>query len=177
MDILSILIHPFSLGTMLGLLFAIFIYINGNTKIKNLNYDLAEAYTEIRKLKDHLYTQMQINARGNENLIKENESLKERNKNLEISLANLETKPGRKELMTLGIFDNAIRSLTIQAPGFAQAWENAMIAAESEMKEARKGFRPILRKIFRNNSLLPDNSAVPASKSLGNEIDPEKARF
>ena len=55
--------------------------------------------------------------------MEEMEALKKDNENLRISVKTLGQKPGRAELRQFNIYDNALRKMMLQAPGFSSAWE------------------------------------------------------
>jgi predicted nucleic acid-binding Zn-ribbon protein len=127
----------FGVGLGLGLLIALYAWINSLSKRK-----------EIADLKKHLHTQMSINAKGYEQLQNEVEKLKKENENLRITIASLSNKPGRAELKTLHIWDKAIRILTLKSPTFAPAWEMAIAEANKEIEDAESGMKALVRKVF-----------------------------
>lgn len=109
---------------------------------------------EITGLKDHLHTQMSINAKGYEELKKEVELLKRQNENLRITIATLSNKPGRAELKTLQIWDKAIRTLILNSPAFAPAWEVAIAEAKKDLDDTDSGVKALVRKVF---SVIPQD--------------------
>lgn len=104
---------------------------------------------EIRDYEDHLNRQMKITNEGSKNLESELKSLKKDNENLRVSLQTLAQKPGRAEVRLLNIYDNAIRKMMLKAPGFSSAWEVALQESEREYEENEKGFKSIIKKVFR----------------------------
>jgi len=144
------LTHPFVLGLGLGLIVAVYLWIQGILKRRSLVKELAN-------LKDHLHTHMEISAKGNESSKSELEALKKQTENLRITVATLKAKPGRAELRTLHIYDKALHMMFEKAPGFAPAWESILKEAEQDMQQTEKGFFPLIRKVFRPS--LPQGAA------------------
>lgn len=128
-------------GLGLGLLITLATWLKGIFSRSSLR-------REIEDMKKNLNLQMQINAKGNDEVKTELERLKKENENLRISVATLSNRPGRTELKTLHVWDKAIRSLIIKSPAFAPAWEVALEEAKREMEEANAGVRPLIRKAF-----------------------------
>ena len=160
--------HPFTVGLGVGLLVAITVWITGWWKRRPL-------VQEARRLRDHLHTQMEISARGNETIRKELEELRRHNENLRITNATLNQKSGKAELRMLAVYDRALHLMYEQAPGFAPAWERVLKTAEDEIQKAEKGLLPLSRKVFRPS--LPagerDDKQLP-SGDLSKEASKEK---
>jgi len=117
--------------------------------------------------KEHFNSTLKINSENTIKLEQEIKNLKERNDNLSISVKTLGQNKGNAEIRVLHIYDNAIRKMTIQAPGFSTTWELALQEAELEYEDAEKGFKSIVNKVFkRQNSSQYSNST---SKLLGND--------
>jgi len=148
------LTHPFVLGLGLGLILAVVLWIQGIWKRRSLVKDIAN-------LREHLHTQMEISAKGNESSKSELEALKKQAENLRITVATLKAKPGRAELRTLHIYDKAIHLMFEKAPGFAPAWEGILKEAEQDMQQTEKGFFPLIRKVFRPSLPQGAQSAIP----------------
>lgn len=147
MDSLTFELSVFGAGCSIGLLIALWAWAsNRGTR--------AALRKEINELKNHLHTQMSINAKGYEELKKELETLRKENENLRITVSTLSNKPGRAELKTLHIWDRAIRMLNINSPAFAPAWEAAIAQAKKEMEESDSGVKALVRKVF---PLLPQD--------------------
>lgn len=104
---------------------------------------------ELREYKEHLNRQMKITDEGNRNIEKELAKFKQDNENLRISVKTLGQKPGRAELRLLNIYDGALRKMMLKAPGFASAWEVSLQEAEREYEYNEKGFKSIIKKVFR----------------------------
>ena len=103
---------------------------------------------ELKEYQDHLERQMKITDVGNKKLISDMEALKSDNENLRISVKTLGQKPGRAELRQFNIYDNALRKMMLQAPGFSSAWESALQESEREYEENEAGFKNIMGKVF-----------------------------
>ncbi|MBT8489648.1 MAG: hypothetical protein KJN62_01230, partial [Deltaproteobacteria bacterium] len=71
--------HPFLFGLFIGLLIAIGIWIKGLFKARKLSKETA-------KLKESLYTKMQIDTKGHMTRENELEQLRKENENLRVSL-------------------------------------------------------------------------------------------
>ncbi|HEY9661179.1 MAG TPA: hypothetical protein V6C65_22225 [Allocoleopsis sp.] len=103
---------------------------------------------EIGDLQKHLNTQMNITAKGYEELQREVAQLKKENENLRITVATLSNKPGRAEIKTLHIWDKAVKLMTLKSPVFAPAWELAVLEAKKEIDETETGVKALVRKVF-----------------------------
>ena len=166
------LTHPFVLGLGLGLILTLVVWIQGILKRRSLAKDIAN-------LKNHLHTQMEISAKGNETSRSELEALKKQAENLRITVATLKSKPGRAELRTLHIYDKAIHLMFERAPGFAPAWESILKEAEQDMEQTEKGFFPLIRKVFRpslpqdTQSTMPQPGMTDSAPSGNQVIDAE----
>ncbi len=112
---------------------------------------------ELKEYQDHLERQMKITDAGNKTLMADMEALKKENENLRISVKTLGQKPGRAELRQFNIYDNALRKMMLQAPGFSSAWESALQEAEREYEENEAGFKNIIGKVFGSGSSTNDN--------------------
>ncbi len=103
---------------------------------------------ELKEYQEHLNRQMKIVNEGNKSQEEQLAKLKMENENLRISVKTLGQKPGRAELRLLNIYDNALRKMMHQAPGFSTAWEAALQEAEREYEESERGFTSIIKKVF-----------------------------
>ena len=162
---MELLTHPFSIGLGTGLILVLVIWINGILKRRSL-------VKELRSLKEHLHTQMGINARGNESTINELQELRQQTENLRVTNSTLKQKPGRAELQTLAVYDKALHIMFAKAPGFAPAWENVLKEANEDLKRAETGLIPLIRSVFRP-SLSKSNRVLPrfGSETGGSDID------
>lgn len=137
--------YPFAVGLGIGLVVALVVWIQGLGKLSSLRKD-------VKRLREHLNTQMEVTATGTESLRKELAELKEKNENLRVTNSTLKTKAGKEDLYTLHLYDKAVHLMYEKAPGFAPAWENALKEAEHEMKQADSGRTAFIRRLFSTSS-------------------------
>ncbi|MEP4076630.1 hypothetical protein [Haloferula sp.] len=145
---LEILKHHFVWGLLLGLLLAFFAWKSGLSNKLRLSRDVRRLENELRELQGHLNTQLKINSQGNQTLQDELDELRQQNENLRVSLAGLQTKPGRAEARQYQVTENAVRLMREQAPGFAPAWEKAVRQAELEVEAGESGLKKLVRKVM-----------------------------
>lgn len=117
---------------------------------------------EIKEFKEHLNRQMKITNEGSKNLEHTLEQLKKENENLRISVQTLGQKPGRAEMKLLNIYDGAVRKMQMRAPGFSSAWEMSLQEAEHEYEANEKGFKSIIKKVFKPS--LNHSSETPVGE-------------
>jgi len=113
---------------------------------------------EFSEYKAHLERQMKITDSGSRQMMEEMEVLKKDNENLRISVKTLGQKPGRAELRQFHIYDNALRKMMLQAPGFSGAWENSLQEAEREYEDNEAGFKNIMGKVFGSGGSISSDS-------------------
>jgi hypothetical protein len=137
------------------------------------------SWLQLRKLRqenqayrDHLHTQMEINAAGLHHLKHELTQLKLQNENLRITTHTLGNQPGRAELRLLHSYDRAINIMLAKAPGFAPVWQAVIGEVEKEMRETEHGVRAFMRKIIRPSA--PRYSLSHESLRLLNSQPPEE---
>ena len=144
--------HPMVLGLLLGLLIGLavvfFTWKAGFSARRVLGRDIRKLENELRELQGHLNTQLKINAQGNDTLQKELDELRRQNENLRVSLASLQSKPGKAELRHAQITESAVRLMREQAPGFAPAWEKAIRQAETELEAGESGLKKLVRRVI-----------------------------
>ena len=104
---------------------------------------------EIRTLREHLHTKMEIDAKGLGQLKDDYAKLKNVNENLRVRIQTFQNKPGRAELRLLHIYDRAINTMLARTPGFAPVWQVVLTEAETEMQQADRGIRAFVTKVFR----------------------------
>lgn len=114
---------------------------------------------ELKNYQEHLERQMKITDAGNKTLMIDMETLKRENENLRISVKTLGQKPGRAELRQFNIYDNALRKMMLQAPGFSSAWESALKESELEYEKSEAGFKNIMGKVFGSSSSSSESDA------------------
>lgn len=137
----SILMHPFTWGLALGLIFAIWAWMGGWGKRHALT-------KEVATLKEHLQTQMTITAKGQQSALQEIEQLKKQNENMRVTLAELKNRPDKAELQKLYVYDRAVHLMYEKAPGFSAAWESIMKEAQAEMDRTSTGLTAWVRRII-----------------------------
>jgi hypothetical protein len=145
---LEIIKNPFVLGLLLGLLLTFFTWKSGLSNKLRLSRDVRRLESELRELQGHLNTQLKINSQGNQSLQDELDELRRQNENLRVSLAGMQTKPGRAEVRQYQVTESAVRLMREQAPGFAPAWEKAVRQAETEIEAGESGLKKLVRKVI-----------------------------
>lgn len=151
--------HPFTWGLVVGLILVILTWISGLAKSR-------EARREVKRLREHLHTQMDITSRGNTAMRAELDTLKQQNENLRVAVKEWQTKPGRNEMRMLAVYDRAIRILNQNAPGFSPVWERAVKESEEELVSSESGMSGMLRRAFRPFAALGNGAATkPPEKS------------
>lgn len=131
---------PFVWGLCLGLLFFAF-SAWGHFKTAR----------ELRRYRKHLSDKLELEARQYETLRREKEQLTRENENLRLRIAQLNEKPDHRIARDFEVLCRAEKRMTVQAPGFAAAWESAKAAALEEMTiEDQGGSLPkrILTRLF-----------------------------
>lgn len=160
--------HPFAfgllLGTLLGLAVAAVAWKSGFSARRRLAKDIRKLESELRELQGHLNTQLKINAQGNDTLQRELEEQKRQNENLRVSLASLQSKPGKAELRHAQMTENAVRLMREQAPGFAPAWEKAMRQAELELEAGESGLKKLVRRVIPGIGMSGGSSAASGAQ-------------
>ena len=153
MDTRTILLHPFTLGLGLGLLFVVLAL-----------YRVIQLKLELTRFKRHLSDKLEIEAESARKFRADRESIRLENENLRIKIASLNEASDRKLIRDLEIFARAEKQMLISVPGFAPVWENARKGAVTEIEEEEKGKRP-LKHIFtqwfgssgKESKTLPDS--------------------
>lgn len=157
MDILlTAIAHPFTWGLLAGLGFAAWAFFSGWSAKRALR-------REVRRLEEHCRTAAELNAKGTQSLQAEAAQLREANRNLEITVAELKNKPDRAELQKLYVLDRAAALMAGRAPGFAPAWQAALQEAQAELDKTSTGLLPWIRRIVHPS--IAANSG-PAAASL-----------
>lgn len=150
----------FGVGFAGGLFLALRTWLSGRSKRHELEQELSQ-------LKSHLHRQMEITGEGNRSMRKELQELREQNENLRVTVKTLENKPGRAELRQLHVYEQAVRVMNKQAPGFAAAWESALEEAEQKVGEAETGIRALVRRVFR--PVLPSGNGEGEQTDAGQD--------
>ena len=103
--------------------------------------------TNIRKLREHLHTKLEIDAAETERRKQEIEKLKEERDNLRNMAQVMNQKPGRQEIRQAQVYQRAIDIMFAKAPGFAPAWQITLKEAEEEMLNAERGIIPFFKRM------------------------------
>lgn len=127
---------------------------------------------ELKRYKGMLSDKLDLDAKQNQDVKKEQAALKQENENLRMQVARLNERPDNKMQRELEILARAEKQMVISAPGFAPAWEMAKAAALSQLENEEKG-QSFPQKVFRkligsgstqSNVALPE-TAVAAAKN------------
>jgi hypothetical protein len=156
---LDIIKTPFAWGLLIGLALTFFTWKSGLSSKLRLSRDVRRLESELRELQGHLNTQLKINSQGNQALQDERDQLRVQNENLRVSLANMQSKPGRAEHRQYQITESAVRMMREQAPGFAPAWEKAVREAETELEAGESGLKKLVRKVIPSIGMSSSSSA------------------
>jgi MFS superfamily sulfate permease-like transporter len=134
------------IGLGIGILLCIIFWIQGRIKTAQKIKSYVE---ENAQLKNHLNTQMNITAKGNEAV---QQDLLERQRtidNLKSTISALKEKPGRDKLRVLYVYDKAIHIMFEKHPGFATMWAGVLKEAETEIEKSETGVLPLIKKVFK----------------------------
>ena len=140
--------NPFLSGLLLGFVAVLFVWLRGLLRYRSLSREMA-------KLKESLYTKMQIDAKGQMAREYELEQLRKANEHLRVTVRSLQSKPGRAEIRQLHVYDRAIHAMLARAPGFAPTWEMVLKEAEDEVAQAETGITAFMRKVFTSQKQIP----------------------
>jgi len=134
----TLLSNPYISGLLIAIIF--FLYIRSLMKIREMSRD-------IKKLREHLHTKLEIESADNERRKAETEQLKQERDNLRNMVQVLNQKPGRQELRQAQIYQKAVEIMFEKSPGFAPAWQITLKEAEEEMKSAERGIIPFFKRM------------------------------
>ena len=134
----TLLSNPYVSGLLIAIVF--FLYIRSLMKMREMSKD-------IKKLREHLHTKLEIESADNERRKKETEQLKQERDNLRNMVQVLNQKPGRQELRQAQIYQKAVEIMFEKSPGFAPAWQITLKEAEEEMKNAERGIIPFIKRM------------------------------
>lgn len=150
--IVDILSNPFSRGLCIGLVAALVFWVRGWIKVRELN-------AQLRKLREHLHTKLEIDSAENERRKEEMEKIKQERDNLRNMVQLLNQKPGRQELRQVQIYQKAIESMFERSPGFAPAWQITMKESEEEIQRAERGIIPFFRRMTTGGGTAVEKSS------------------
>jgi len=134
----TLLSNPYISGLLIAIIF--FLYVRSLMKIREMSRD-------IKKLREHLHTKLEIESADNERRKAETEQLKQERDNLRNMVQVLNQKPGRQELRQAQIYQKAVEIMFEKSPGFAPAWQITLKEAEEEMKSAERGIIPFFKRM------------------------------
>jgi len=141
----NILANPFLRGLIIGLLIATILWVRGLLKTRELNGNL-------KKLREHLHTKLEIDSAENERRKGDLEKIKQERDNLRNMVQVLNQKPGRQELRQVQVYQKAIEIMFEKSPGFAPAWQITVKEAEEEIKRAERGIIPFFKRMTTSSS-------------------------
>ncbi|MEO0415446.1 MAG: hypothetical protein AAF226_10900 [Verrucomicrobiota bacterium] len=158
--VLTVIKNPFTWGLVIGLvLAALSVFSHWKTA------------RELKRLKGHLSDKLEIEAEKMASMKGEIEDLKGENENLRLKISSGRVQDDKQDLeRELEIFARAEKSMTLNAPGFAQAWEKAKEGALDELTEEERG-KSLPRRIFRKYFKKSDGTtevveALPEESSI-----------
>lgn len=159
----SIIKAPFTWGLLLGLLF-----------FGMAIWNLWKTKLEFSRYRKHLSDKLELEADQLNQIKESKEKLSKENENLRIKVGSTKDNPAREYERELEIFARAEKSMILNAPGFAQAWESAKSAAMDEVLEEERGKslpRRIFRKFLKGGSNVKDASAemLPEDASVNQD--------
>jgi regulator of replication initiation timing len=157
----SILGNPFLRGLLIGLFIALILWVRALFKIRDLNNNL-------KKLREHLHTKLEIDSEENERRKLEMDKLKQERDNLRNMVQVLNQKPGRQELRQTQVYQKAIEIMFEKSPGFAPAWQITIKEAEEEIKRAERGIIPFFKR-------MTTSSSTPAEKPSKRHLELEES--
>ncbi|OQX18037.1 MAG: hypothetical protein BWK76_08785 [Desulfobulbaceae bacterium A2] len=132
--------NTFVRGLLLGLLAALVVGLRGYLRGRELKH-------ELRKLREHLHTKLEIDSEENERRKQELLTIKQERDNLRNSVQLLQQKPGRHEIRQYYVYQKAVDIMFEKAPGFAPAWQITVKEAEAEMERAERGLIPFIKRM------------------------------
>ncbi len=156
----TLLSNPYISGLLIGIVF--FLYVRSLMKIRQLGQD-------IKKLREHLHTKLEIESADNERRKAEMEKIKQERDNLRNMTQVLNQKPGRQELRQAQIYQKAVEIMFEKSPGFAPAWQITLKEAEEEMKNAERGIIPFFKRMTSSAGSSSGDSDKNRKKTL--ELD------
>ena len=149
----DILLHPFTLGVGLGLIFA---------AIALWHY--LRSKRELRDYKKFLDRKLQVESESMQRTHSELERLRKDNENMRVKIASFNEQPDRRAHRDLEIFARAEKRMLVSVPGFAAAWENAKNDARVELEGEEDG-RSLPKRVFAKLFTVPSHKDT-ADKAL-----------
>lgn len=137
---MNILSNPFFRGLAVGIVIWLFFWIRSQIRIRELSRN-------VKKLREHLHTKLEIDSAENERRKAEIDKLKQERDNLRNMVQVMNQKPGRQEFRQTQVYQRAIDIMFEKAPGFAPAWQITLKEAEEEMQNAERGIIPFFKRM------------------------------
>ncbi len=154
----TILTHWFFWGFILGLFLCVLSLI-AHSKTKR----------EYKRLKGHLSDKLEIEAEKMTEMKESIDQLKKENENLRLKIGSANVKDDSHAMeRELEIYARAEKTMVVNAPGFAQAWEKAKEGALDELEEEEAGKslpRRIFKRFFNRSGSSVDADVVEALPS------------
>jgi hypothetical protein len=132
--------NPFVRGLSIGLFLALVLWIRSLFKARQL-------YLELKHLRGHLQTKLEIDSGDNERRKEEMNQLRQERDNLRNMIQVLNQKPNKQEIRQAQVYQKAVEIMFEKSPGFAPAWQITLREAEEEMRSAEKGILPFFKRI------------------------------
>lgn len=134
-------------------------------------WHLVKAKLELKRLKNHLSDKLELEAEKLSEMKTEIGNLKNENENLRMKNVSNRSHSEKADLeRNLEVYARAEKTMMINAPGFAPAWESAKDKAIEEMDAEEKGKnapRKIFKKLFKGSGAngevieaLPDKTTT-----------------
>ncbi len=161
--IATIIGNPFWRGLLIGGIVCLIIWIRSLLRIRTLN-------REIKKLREHLHTKLEIDSEENERRKKELERIRQERDNLRNMVQVLNQKPGKQEIRQSHIYQKAVDIMFEKTPGFAPVWQITLKEAEEEMKNAERGIIPF----FKRMKSPPSVSSTDTDRKKSGQLELEE---
>lgn len=123
---------------------------------------------EFRRYKKMLGDKMELEHRQLNELNKEREKITKENENLRLQVNRLNDRSDNKLQREMEIYARAEKQMTINAPGFAPAWEIAKSQALTQIESEEKG-NSFPQRIFRKLVGGSSSVALPADATAGSK--------
>ncbi len=117
--------------------------------------------SEFRRYKKMLGDKMELEHKQLSDLTREREKYTKENENLRLQISRLNDRPENKLQREMEIYARAEKQMTINAPGFAPAWEIAKSQALAQIETEEKG-NSFPQRIFRKLVGGGTTTALPA---------------
>ncbi len=142
------LTHPAALGFYAGLLPAAIFRVQ-----------LYLSRRDLQKSKDSQFAQLKTLTDAFQKLQEDLKSAAAEKENLRVKIQSLLQSPDKQRLRLLEVLNRAEQRLTLSAPGFAPAWQNAKNEALAEIEQEERGRsapKQVLHQLMNTGSALLD---------------------